>query len=406
MYDFDEIVDRRGTFSMKWDDDDFFKRVIPNLQLNSETVRIMLADNDFRCPPAITQAMHRVADFPNYGYTTADSSPLFRRSVCHWYSKRYDTRVSEDSIVYVSGALDGVGRTISAFSNEGDGVIICRPVYSNFTSTILSMNRKVVNVPLINPRCGVYEMDWENFEKACRKEENKVYVLCSPANPIGRVWTKEELCRMAKICKDNGVVLVSDEIHGDLTRKGIVNLPVVKAVEDLSNIILVSGANKTFNIMGLHRAYCIIPDEKLRTAFVKGGSSQAPTPFALAAQIAAYEESDRWLDEFIEYTDENMRQTARLIEEKLPLAKVYVPRGTYVLWVDFSGYGLTENQIQYLVNHKANVCVQNGSAHDPENGGQYLRICVTSPKAVMAKAVEQMGEAFSKYIDEAKEKVK
>ena len=405
MFDFDLPVDRRGTYSMKWDDDGYFKKMVSGIRLDNETVRIMLADNDFRCPPAITAAMHRVADFPNYGYTTADSAPMFRTSVCDWYRKRYDTEVSEESIVYVSGALDGVGRTITAFSQEGDGVIICRPVYSNFTSTIKGLGRQVVNVPLINEECGKYEMDWENFEKACAEETNKVYVLCSPANPIGKVWTKEELCRMAEICRKNNVVLVSDEIHSDLTRQGVKNIPVVKAVEDLSNIILVSGANKTFNIMGLHCAYCIIPDEKLRADFESRGSSQMPTPFALAAQIAAYEECDEWLDEFVKYTDENMQQTADLIREKLPLAKVYIPEGTYVLWVDFSGYGMTPKQIQYLINHRANVCVQNGTAHDPENGGQYLRICVTSPKAVMKEAIEKIADAFQ-YIDFAKENVK
>ena len=295
---------------MKWDDDGYFRRMAPGIRLDQDTVRIMLADTDFRCPPAVTKALHRIADYPNFGYTTADAEPMFRTSIRNWYRKRYDTEVAEESVVYVAGALDGVAGTIRAFSEPGDGVIICRPVYSNFTSTIEECGRRVVNVPLLNPEPGVYGIDWDRFEKACAEETNRVYVLCSPENPIGKVWTKDELCRMAEICRRHGVVLVSDEIHSDLTRKGIRNLPVIKAVEDLSNIILVSGANKTFNLMGLHCSYCIIPDEKLRTEFIGSNPFQYPSPFALAAQIAAYEEGEEWLDEFIEYLDEDIRMTA------------------------------------------------------------------------------------------------
>ena len=385
MFDFDEVIDRRGTSSMKWDDDGYFRRMVPEIRLDDETIRIMLADTDFRCPPAVTEALHRVADYPNFGYTTADADPMFRRSICDWYRKRYETEVTEESIVYAAGALDGVAGTIRACSDPGDGVIICRPVYSNFTSTIEECGRNVVNVPLLNPEPGRYEVNWEAFEKACMEKANKVYILCSPENPIGKVWTKEELCRMAEICRKHDVVMVSDEIHSDLTRKGVRNLPVIKAVEDLSNIVLVSGANKTFNLMGLHCSYCIIPDESLRTKYIESNPFQYPSPFALAAQIAAYEEGEEWLDEFIEYLDEDIQMTADLLREKLPLAKVYVPEGTYVLWVDMSGYGMTPGEIQYRLNYKANICVQTGTAHDPENGAQFLRICVTSPKSVMAK---------------------
>lgn len=395
MFDFDEVIDRRGTCSMKWDDDGFFRRMSPEIRLDQETVRIMLADTDFRCPPAVTKALHKVADYPNFGYTTADAEPRFRTSVCSWYRKRYDTEVAEESVIYVSGALDGVERAIRAFSEPGDGVIICRPVYANFTSTIEACGRRVVNVPLLHTGTGKYEMDWDSFSAACAEEHNRVYVLCSPANPIGKVWTAEELCRMAEICRANDVLLVSDEIHSDLTRTGIRNLPVIKAVRDLTNIILVSGANKTFNLMGLHCSYCIIPDEDLRQRFVSRGSSPAPTPFALAAQIAAYEEGEEWLDELLAYLDEDMDMTARMLKEKLPLAEVYVPDGTYVLWVDLSAYGMSGGEIQYRLNHKANICVQSGTAHDPENGDQFLRICVTSPKQVMADAVERMGIVFA-----------
>lgn len=396
-YDFDKTVNRRGTYSMKYDDDAYFRNMVPDIRLDQDTLRLMIADTDFQCAPAITQAMHRVADFPTFGYTTAEAAPGYKESIISWYQRRFDYDVKPEWILHASGALDGVGQTIQAFSNPGDGVIICSPVYSNFTSTILKLHRNVVNCQLLCETCGQYRMDWDAFEKTCAEESNKVYVLCSPENPIGRVWTPEELQKMARICRENHVVLVSDEIHCDIVRKGIQHWPILKAVEDHSNLVMVSGVNKSFNLMGLQCAYSIIPDDVLRAAYCKDYYPEPPTPFAIAGVIAAYNESEDWLDALNAYIDEAFISVTDYFKKKLPKVKVYIPEGTYTLWVDFSDYGYPQNILQYLVNHKANVCVQGGTSHDPQQGDHFLRFAIACPKARIFEAVDRIAIAFEEF---------
>lgn len=397
QYDFDHALNRYGTYTMKYDDEIYFRCIAPDIRLDRDTIRLLLADMDFACAPAITRAMHRVADHGTFGYTTADSAPEYKESIISWYRRRYGLPLESDWIVHSNGALDGVGQTVQAFSEPGDGIILCYPVYSNFTGVIRRAGRKVAPCHLLQPSPGDYQMDWEKFERVCAEKENKVFILCSPCNPVGRVWTPEELKRMARICRENQVVLVSDEIHSDIIRAGIRHTPVIAAAEDLSNIIMVSGVNKTFNLMGLHCAYSVIPDEKLREAFTRNYEPDFPTPFAMAAMIAAYNESEDWVNELNRYLDEAMELTVQRIRERLPKARVYVPEGTYILWVDFADYGYSGDILQYIVNHKANVAVQGGLSHDPEQGGTYLRLCLTSPKAVLLEAIDRMGDAFAEY---------
>lgn len=396
-FDFDRAVDRTNTYTMKYDDELYFRRMAPNIRLDKDTIRLLLADMDFRCAPAITAALHRVADFGTFGYTTADSTPEYKGAILSWYQRRYGMDLERDWIVHSNGALDGVGQAIRAFSEPGDGVILTYPVYSNFTGTVKSLGRKVASCHLLQPTPGDYRMDWEKFRQVCAREENKVFILCSPNNPVGRVWTREELEQMARICRENGVVLVSDEIHSDFVRRGFQHTPILAAVEDWSNLILVSGVNKTFNLMGLHCAFSVIPDAALRDQFRKDYETGMPTPFAIAAMVAAYTEGEEWVDQLNAYLDESVREAVERIGEKLPKAKAYVPQGTYILWVDFSDYGYSPDILQYIVNHKANVAVQGGLSHDPEEGAPYMRLCLTSPKAVIREAIDRMGEAFSEY---------
>ena len=317
-YDFDHELRRFGTYSMKWDDDAFFKAITPNLRLDKDTIRLNLADMDFRTAPAVVKAMHRVADFENYGYVTASSAPEYKPAIIGWYQRRHGVTIQPEWIIHSNGALDGVEQTILAFSKPGEGIVLCRPIYRNFTNVIERTGRHVANCQMINRGTGAYEMDWEQMEEVCAQPENKVFVLCSPQNPVGRVWTKEELARIAEICRKNGVVVVSDEIHSDIIRKGVKHTPIIDAVEDLSNIIMVSGVNKTFNLMGLHCAYSVIPDETLRKQFQAGYEPAMPTAFALAGMIAAYNESEDWVDALNEYLDDTLTAAVEYMKEKLP----------------------------------------------------------------------------------------
>ncbi|MCD8122253.1 MAG: aminotransferase class I/II-fold pyridoxal phosphate-dependent enzyme [Clostridiales bacterium] len=402
-YDFEHEVPRFGTYSMKWNDDAFFRIITPNIRLDKDTIRLNLADMDFRCAPAIAKAMHRVADFENYGYTTPNSAPEYKESIINWYKRRHDMIIQPEWIIHSNGALDGVEQTILAFSRPGEGVILCRPIYRNFTSVTEKTGRHVDNCQMINHGDGNYEMDWESLEKVCAKPENKVFVLCSPQNPVGRVWTNDELCKIARICRDHDVIVVSDEIHSDIIRKGVKHIPILDAVDDLSNIIMVSGVNKSFNLMGLHCAYSVIPDEDLRKKFQEGYDPAMPTPFAIAGTIAAYNESEDWLDELNEYLDDAMSFTVSYIKEKLPKCTAYLPQGSYVLWLDFSDYGYPMATLQELIYQKANVALQKGTSHDPGQGDGFMRLCVTCSKANLKTAVDRIAAAFDEYEKSAAE---
>lgn len=393
-YDFEHAVQRKGTYSMKYDDAVFFSERAPGVRLDDNTIRLMLADMDFPCAPAITKALHRVADHGTFGYTTAQSELEYFSSIIRWYEKRYHFPLKREWIVHSNGALDGIGIAVKAFSDPGDGVLLCRPVYSNFNETIEGLGRKVVNCHLLQFSLGDYRIDWQKFESLCARPENKIYILCSPENPVGRVWTREELQQMASICRKHNVVLVSDEIHSDIIRDGIRHWPILQAVEDHSNLIMISGVNKSFNLMGLACAYSVIPDEILRQRYLKCTSGDFLSPFAIAAVIAAYDESEDWLNALNIYLDEMITDAVGYLQKKLPKAKAYVPQGTYILWVDFSSYGFSTEELLYLINQKANVAVQVGLAHDPEEGGQYIRLCLTAPRPVIREAIDRISAAF------------
>lgn len=401
-YDFDKVIDRSGTSSMKYDDPIYFPSMAPSIRLDKDTIRLLLADMDFQVAPAITAAMHKVADYPTFGYTTADGDPEYRGAIIRWFRRRYNMDIAREWVIHSNGALDGVGRTVEAFTQPGDGVILCGPVYSNFTGVVKGMGREVVRCHMTQERVGDYRMDWDKFRQVCAQPQNKVFILCSPNNPVGRVWEKEELQQMAAICRENGVVLVSDEIHADFLRQGVKHTPILQAVEDHSNLILVSGVNKSFNLMALHCAYSIIPDDSLREKFVTGYNTGMPTPFAVAATIAAYDQCEEWLAELNDYLDKTMAFCVDYIREKLPKVKVYLPQGTYILWLDFAEYGYTPDILQYIINHRANVAMQGGMSHDPEQGASYMRMCVTSPKSVMKEAIDRMAAAFAEFENEQK----
>ena len=197
-------------------------------------------------------------------------------------------------------------------------------------------------------------------------------------------------------------MVVADEIHSDIIRKGVKHLPIIDAVDDLSNIIMVSGVNKTFNLMGLHCAYSIIPDENLRKQFKAGYDPAMPTPFAIAGTIAAYNESEDWVDALNDYLDDTMAFAVDYMKEKLPKVKAYLPEGTYALWLDFSDYGYTPETLQYICYQMANVFIQKGLSHDPGEGGMFMRMCVTTSKAIVKQGIDRLADAFARYENETK----
>lgn len=391
-YDFDKIVNRRGTYSAKWDGANLFN---PDVHWNDNTIPMMVADMDFECPPKIVEAMYRVADHKIYGYTMNLTDPRYLDSIVDWYKRRYDTELNPEHILYSTGSITGINHAINCFSNVGDGVLICRPVYGHFTGMIEDDTyRKVVNCDLVNDGKGYYTIDWVDFEEKCSRATTRIFILCHPANPVGRVWTKGELKKMAEICKRHKVLIISDEIHSDIVRGGIKHHPIVSVVEDLSNIIMVIGINKSFNVAGLHCSNVVIPDDNLRGIFSKDYGMKMPSPFTVAACIAAYDECEDWLDALNEYIDGTIDWVLDFTKKNMPKLKIHKPEGTYMLWLDFTDYKLSDDEVHKKIYINANVLLQDGIVHDPDKGECFQRVCLGAPRSIVKEAFERIAREF------------
>jgi cystathionine beta-lyase len=236
-------------------------------------------------------------------------------------------------------------------------------------------------------------MDFKNLEEVARDPKNKILILCSPHNPVGRIWKKEELIEISRICRENNVLIATDEIHGDLIRKGETFYPLATLVDN-SNIITATAVNKTFNLAGLHCTNVIIKNPKLREKFSKTVGMVMPTPFTIAAVIAAYNESEEWLEALKEYLDATIDWVLDFLKQNMPKVKCLRPEGSYILWMDFRAYNLTPEEIHDKIYKKANVLLEGGLMFDPEYGGGFERVCSPSPRSVIKEAFERIAEQF------------
>ena len=399
IYDFDKVIDRSGTYSFKYDVTKIFWPDTPD-----NCSPMSLADMDFVCPQPIVDAMHKVADFNLYAYTSAFAAPGMGMAICRWWKDKYNAIIDPTYIKYVGSVMDGIATVLETFSNVGDGVIVQRPVYSNFTGTTeYRCHRCIVDNHLINNGNGYYTMDFEDLEKRCSDPNNRVMILCSPANPVGRVWTKEELAKVCEITKKHNVLLVCDEIHADIRRKGVEFASIFNATDDYSNIIEFGGINKTFNCAGLHDAFAIIPDSFLRSRFDKATGMKSPTPFGIAAIEAGYTEGDEWLEQVNEYIDGNIDWVIDFLHREMPWVKCYKPEGTYILWIDFSACGLDDDEIHERIFIKAAVRAGDGKGYDPTITNAVQRFCIPFPRSVVIEAFERIAAAFADVKLENKE---
>ena len=394
IYNFDEIIDRHGTYSSKWDAGKMAlaKGWVPNY--DERSIPLFTADMDLPSPQPVVDAMHRVADFRMYGYTAIDGAPGFHEAIVGWFKRHHGWEIDPATLVYVDGTVKAIALAIRAFTQPGDGVIITRPVYGPFTGSVENNGRTVVNSPLID-RDGYYTMDFEDIERKAQDPKNKMFLLCNPHNPTGRVWTPEELRTLSEICVRNGVLLVSDEVHCDILRRGVKFTPAL-CVADPENTIALNAINKTFNLAGLHCSHAVIPNARLREQYAKLADCPI-TPFAIAALMAAYNEGDEWYEQAMDYIDGNIDWVLSFLKERLPLAKCRRPEGTYVMWIDFSAYGLSPEEQCDLIYHKADVLLENGSCFDPNGtSGGYERICTPSPRPLIVEAMERIADTFDR----------
>lgn len=387
---FDAYLERRGTGSIKWDGCNE-KFGVPAAE---EMIPMWIADMDFRSPREVIEAIVEKAKSQAYGYAVKPDS--FFQAIIRWVERRYHWKVEKEWIIFTPGVIPGFHIAIQNFTKPGDGIIVQTPVYYPFMDGVKNNGRKLVLNPLIE-RDGDWFMDFDDLEEQVKNPDNKMLILCNPHNPVGRAWTKEELEQLGTLCAENDVLLISDEIHADLIMNGSKHQAVCAISEAFQrNTITHYAPSKTFNTAGLQTAFVIIPDQKIRETFIEGLNANRIYNlnwFSAAVLETAYNQCEGYVDALCAYVDANMDYMKQFLEQKLPMLKMNKPEATYMVWVDFRGTGLSTDEIEHFIAHKAHIGVDMGTWFGPGGEG-YLRFNLACPRKILEKALQQLETAI------------
>lgn len=387
MTKFDEIIDRVGTNSVKWD---FREKIFGT----DDVIPLWVADMDFPCPPQVVEALVNRAKHPIYGYP-GDSEAMYEAAK-GWINRRFGTDVQKEWMVPVPGVVPGIRMAIEAFTKPGDKVIIQPPVYPPFFATSEDVGRRIVENPL-KMIDGKYTMDFEDLRKKI-DGRTKLLVLCSPHNPIGRVWSKEELTTLGKICVEHNIIIIADEIHSDLVFEKGAHIPFYTISEELANqsITFISGS-KTFNIAGLFSSLMISKNPGLRNEFKAAISKAGHTHlnlFGIEAMTAAYNHGDDWLDELLVYLKGNAEFIQEYLTINIPEIKVSVPEATYLAWLDFRELGLYGQNLRHFLIEDAKLGLNDGFNFGKQGDG-FARLNFGCPRSVLKEGLERLATAVS-----------
>ena len=385
--DFDKITDRTGTNAIKYD-------LAEARNKPKDAISLWVADMDFSTAPCVQNAVAEKAAHGIFGYSRPDSR--YYAALKKWFRERHSYEIQDEWVVNTPGVCFALATAIRAFTKEGDGVLVQKPVYYPFFNMIKNLNRKVVNSPL-ELKNGHYEINFQDFEEKIISENVKMFILCSPHNPGGRVWKKQELVRISEICLRHDVLVVSDEIHSDITFEGHTHTVYGTLSQAAAeNSIICTAPSKSFNLAGLQFSNIIIPNPKLRVEFLreldKTGYDE-PSLMGIVAATAAYSEGAEWFDEVKGYIWQNIVFAKNYIEENCPKIKVIVPEGTYLLWLDFSGFSLTDKEINERILNKAKVWLDSGSMFGKE-GEKFQRINCATPRSILKEALQRICAQF------------
>ena len=389
-FDFDKITDRANTFAIKYDLAE--KRNKPK-----DAISLWVADMDFPTAPCICDALQERALHGIFGYSRPDVR--YYDAVKKWFSERHGFEIRDEEIVNTPGVVFAVGAAVRAFTKRGDSVLIQRPVYYPFANVIASNGRRVVNNPLVL-RNGSYGIDFDDFEKKITEENVRLFVLCSPHNPGGRVWKKEELLKISEICLRHDVLVVSDEIHSDITFGKNVHTVYSNISEAAAeNSIICTSPSKTFNLAGLQFSNIIIRNKKIRDEFQKEidrTGYDEPSLMGIVAATAAYSEGGEWFDAAKDYIWRNVLFTEKYISEHCPKISVMEPEGSYLVWLDFSAFtDLSDIEISKRVLNDAKVWLDYGLMFGSE-GEKFQRINVATPRRILEEALSRICKEFSR----------
>ena len=383
---FDEKIDRLNTASVKWE---ATKEVFGEADLWP----MWVADMDFKPPQAVIEAIQKRADHGVFGYTFIPEST--KQAIQAWVLKRHGWSIDPSWLIYCSGVVQAISTAVQAFTEEGDRVLLQSPVYTPFFNMIEQNNRIVVNAPLILENDG-YKIDYTRFEDAL-KSGCKLFLLCNPHNPGGRVWTKEELSRIGELCLKYNCLILSDEIHSDLVYKEYKHTPIASLTNDLSeNVITCIAPSKTFNLAGLQASVAIIKNTKLRKQFdetLKRQGYFSLNTFGIIAMEAAYRDGEAWLEELIDYLQENKQYALRFLQEHLPEISCVKPEGTYLLWLDCRKLGLSDKELRTALLQKGKLALEPGSKYGPGGEG-FVRMNIACPKDYLIEGLKRLKNAL------------
>ena len=385
MYNFDKIVDREKTASVKYDlRKAYFGK--------ADVLPMWVADMDFETPDFIRDAIMKRANHPIYGYSIREVD--YYQSIVDWVKRRHNWEIKKDWVVHSPGIVPALNFSVQTFTKAGDGIIVQPPVYFPFFMAIADHGRKQLENQLLFDGQD-YSINFDEFEQQARRA--KMFFLSSPHNPVGKCFSKEELLKMGEICLANDVLIVSDEIHNDLILPGFKHIPIANLSDELAEITITCIApSKTFNLAGLATSSVIIKNEELRTKFTKTiadlhlGNGNL---FGAVASQAAYKHGDKWLDELMEYLNSNFQLVDSFLKEEIPDLKMIKAEATYLAWINFSATGLNDDEIKDKLIYKANL----GLSHGPifgKGGEGFQRMNLAAPRATVLKALEQLKSDF------------
>lgn len=388
MYDFDKVIDRRDTNSFKYD-------ALDEMYGRNDLISLWVADMDFATPDFVVEALRERLDHPVFGYTKPYDS--YWQSIVDWTYRRHAWAVEREWLCYIPGIVKGIAMALHAFTQKGDKVIIQPPVYHPFRLVTENLGRVCVENPL---RCddGVhYRMDFEQLESVI-DEQCKVIILANPHNPIGIVWSREDLQRLAHIAAKHNLIVLSDEIHCDMALYGNRHAPFAAVSDEARRCSVTFAApSKTFNIAGIVSSYAIVPDAHLREQFfswAEAAELSAPTLFAMVATEAAFTQGDEWREQMLRYVEQNIDFVADYMAQHHPEIRVIKPQASFLVWIDFSALGLQHDALVDFMVNRAHLAMNDGAMFGRQ-GEQFMRMNVGLPRAVLHKALQQLTEAIS-----------
>ena len=389
QYDFDTPIDRTHTWSIKHD----FKKENGKAD---DILPLWVADMDFRSPDSVVEALKKAVDHGIFGYSRADES--YFDAVAAWYQKRHHLTLQPEWMTCTPGIVFALSIAVRAFTQEGDAVLIQPPVYHPFSRAILRNKRTLVENPLVL-KDGHYEMDLEEVEQKVLDEHVKLMILCNPHNPVGRVWTREELTALADICLRHHVYVISDEIHGDFVWQGHEQTPYASISEEAClHSMMCTAPSKTFNLAGMATSNLFIPDPEMRRKFrseLLDVGQENMNRLGLFACRAAYEGGGEWLDQLIGYLAGNLALVRDFCKNRVPQIQLVEPEGTYLAWLDCRELGMTDDELMAFFSNEAKVWLDPGT-HSGEQGSGFMRFNLGSSRSVIAQALDQIEAAWKK----------